>query len=253
MRAVADLDDPARLSKLTRAVTQIEDDPVLQDIVARASALAGCPMALVSLITGKLQLFRAATGLPPELDVSRAGSRQDSFCQFVVRGEDTFVVTHAEVDTRVPQALTQFYGVQAYAGVPVRVEDQVLGSLCVVDVQPREFAGETLTQLEALGREASARLQALYEADVALDEPAAVPSLADELALRARVVERSLAEVGPYLRLARKVGTDQLSPEQVTKATMALHEAADYFELLFAEVRDMRRRADTLQRAANPA
>ena len=117
-----------------------------------------------------------------------------------------------------------------------------------MDVSPREFDEETLAKLDAIGARASARLQALYDADVGADAPAAddLSATAASLAAQARVVERSLTEVGPYLRLARKAGGDEIDPDALIKATMALHEASDFFELLFGEVQTLRRQADAL-------
>lgn len=88
---MAELDDPKRLAEFTVSILQLDADGVLEDCVKQAAARADAPLALVTFVMSKIQLFRAAVGLPPELEASRATSRCDSFCQFVVKNEGPFV------------------------------------------------------------------------------------------------------------------------------------------------------------------
>jgi len=180
---------------------------VLQDCVEEAAKHAETKTAIVSLVMKKTQVFRAAVGLPPELETTRATSRSASFCQFVVRTESTFVVSDARNDPRVPQELVNL-GVVAYAGVPIRVNEQVLGALCVTDGVPRRFLPGQISGLRALAGRVSKRLEMLSVLDTGVDEMTVVPAsqLAARAALLAQVVQRWLVEVGPMVRLARGVG-----------------------------------------------
>jgi len=88
----------------------LDGDGVLEECVQQAAAAAEAPIALVTFVMRKIQLFRAAIGPPPELAVTRATSRCDSFCQFVVMTEGPFIVTNARLDQRLPQNMVETYG-----------------------------------------------------------------------------------------------------------------------------------------------
>src|SRR5690242_4607925 len=188
---MAELDDPMRLAQFRASIMQLDDDGVLQECVQQAAARAEAPMALVTFVMSKIQLFRAAVGLPPELGATRATSRCDSFCQFVVMAEKPFVVTDAKNDIRVPQAMVETYGLAAYLGVPIHVGGQVLGSLCVADGRERSWRPELVDEMSALAKRVSERLQELAGSELRSSIPPVGESngLAAEVALLAQVVQ----------------------------------------------------------------
>lgn len=149
------------LDRMTGKVLSLESDPLLQELVAQAATLLKTPIALVSLILRRTQLFRATFGLPPELETSRATDRATSFCQLVVRDEKPLLVSHASTDTRIPQDLVQRFGLEAYVGVPVKVGETIVGSMCGLDVVQRSFTDEEVEQLRVIADRASARLTEL--------------------------------------------------------------------------------------------
>ncbi len=153
--------DPARLAAFTGDLLAPEEDPVLQALVREAAAATDAPIAAVSLVLQRIQLFRAHHGMPADLAAVQATDREVSFCQLVVRDRAPVVVTEASSDGRVPQDLVQRYGVNAYLGVPLIVGGHALGSLCVIDVRPRQFTPAQLQALEAIGERARARLEVL--------------------------------------------------------------------------------------------
>jgi hypothetical protein len=148
---------------LTRDLLAETDDPELQHIVAQVAERLAAPIALVSLLLDQVQFFKAHYGLPPVLQMARATSRDVSFCQFVVRDGVCFEVNDAAQDTRVPQHLVETYGISSYLGVPVRIGEQVVGSLCAIDTKTRAFTPEERRGLEELAELAQARLTALTE------------------------------------------------------------------------------------------
>jgi len=228
---MAELDDPLRLAQFRASIMQLDDDGVLQQCVERAAERAQAPMALVTFVMSKIQLFRAAVGLPPELAATRATSRCDSFCQFVVLGEKPFIVTNAKSDARVPQAMVETYGLAAYLGVPIQVGGQVLGSLCVADGVERQWRPELVDELSALADRVSARLQDLAGSERigSVPPPAASNGLAAEVALLAQVVQRSLVEVGPMVRLANGMSRG-IAPEALLRAGKVLSQASDFYD-----------------------
>jgi GAF domain-containing protein len=245
------LDDPKRLAQFKGSILGLDADGVLDECVKQAAERAGAPIALVTFVMSKIQLFRAAVGLPPELETSRATSRCDSFCQFVVTSEKPFVVIDAANDTRVPQNLVRLYGIAAYLGVPISVGGEVLGSLCVADGQPREWPSTAVDELTKLAARVSARLEQLSGASRTADSPADAASLSADVMLMAGVVERSLVEVGPMVRLAKGMAQG-MSPEALTRAAGVLAEASTFYDEMLAAVAELRSNAARLQRAVAP-
>ena len=152
---------PDRMDVATGDVLSSEDDPVLQALVAEAATLARTPIAAVSLVLERTQLFRAQIGLPADLAATRATDRDASFCQLVVRDGRALTVENAAEDPRVPQELVDAYAVRAYHGEPVYVGGKILGTLCVIDDRRRAFTADQCAGLAALARRVSDRLDVL--------------------------------------------------------------------------------------------
>src|SRR5437868_6457041 len=123
---MANLDAPERLSRFRGDVVASNPDEILQECVGEASRRLEAPIALVSFVMGHVQYFRAATGLPPELDLSRATARCHSYCQFVVMSEKPLAISDIFARPDMPQAIAQTYGVRAYIGVPLFCQGQLL-------------------------------------------------------------------------------------------------------------------------------
>lgn len=155
---------PSRRALFPASLLSTDDDPVLQALVREAADQLRAPIALVSLVMDRVQLFRAQVGLPPDLAAARATDRDISFCQLVVRDEQPLKVEDAQGDGRVPQMLVQTHAVRAYLGAPIRVDQDVLGSLCVIDGAARAFSAEDQALLESLAARASARCAELVAA-----------------------------------------------------------------------------------------
>jgi signal transduction histidine kinase len=148
------LDHAARLAALDRVRlldTQAEES---FDRVGRlASRLIGAPVALLSLVDDQRQFFKSILGPAHEqLMLKRQTPLSHSFCQHVVTSNAPLVVGDARQNPVVCENLAvSDYGVIAYLGVPVRDRDGfVLGSLAVIDGEPREWTGEQLVTLSEL-------------------------------------------------------------------------------------------------------
>jgi GAF domain-containing protein len=246
---MADLDDPLRLAQFKAPIVQLGTDGILDECVREAAQRADAPIALVTFVMSKIQLFRAAVGLPPELEASRATSRCDSFCQFVVKADGPFIVTDAKNDTRVPQNLVKVYGIMAYLGVPVRVGGQVLGSLCVADGRERQWPAGLVDELAAIAARVSEHLDRLSSQEGRPTEVMASPtSLATEVSSLSDVIQRSLVEVGPMVRLA-KGASEGLTADAVARGASALTEAIAFYDDMRAAVDELCVSAARLQRA----
>lgn len=96
-----------------------------------AAQLLGMPMCAISLIDEDRQFFLSHHGFD-----ARETPREEAFCNYVVAGNDTFVVNDATEDQRFqnnPLVNGDFH-LRFYAGVPILNDDGVaVGSLCVLD------------------------------------------------------------------------------------------------------------------------
>jgi excisionase family DNA binding protein len=124
-------------------------------IVRIAAQVTGSPIALVSLLTSTRQWFKARVGLG-----AQETPREWAFCSHAILAEEAFVVEDAAADPRFrDNPLVQGEPrIRFYAGVPVRDRaGQALGTLCVIDREPRKLR--------------AAELQALIDlADIASEE-----------------------------------------------------------------------------------
>ena len=230
------LDDPRRLAAFRAGRIETAEDPTLNAIVHRMSKEADAPIALVSLVMDRVQYFRAAVGLPTELALASATNRCDSFCQFVVQEEKLFIVEDAPHDKRVPQALVERYGVTAYAGAPLFVEGQVLGSLCVLDVKPRQFSSAFLESLISAAAEVSARLEELVVS--AKQQPLPVGAAIDPRALAAlitRQLESMAAAVDagtPLMNVLAEIPREKWTLELLGQEAEQIGDAAAFYRAL---------------------
>ena len=154
-------DSNKRFDLFTKELLAEANDSELQEIVEKAAEELDSPIALVSLVLDQVQFFKAHVGLPPVLACARGTHRDVSFCQFVVRDGATFEVSDAANDPRIPQHVVKEYNIQAYLGVPIMVEENVMGSLCVLDTKKRGFSKEEHSRLNKLAKLVNERLGAM--------------------------------------------------------------------------------------------
>jgi len=250
---MAELDDLRRLAEFHPSIVTLEPDGVLQDCVRGAAERAETRMAAVTFVMRRMLLFRSAIGLPPELEATRGAARNQSFCQFVVTTEAPFVVTDARNDPRSPRRFVETYGVGAYLGVPVVVGGHILGALCVTDLTPRRWTPAHLTELRALALRVSGRLEALAALNSAVDEMTLVPPglLASRASILAQTVQRSLAEIGPLVRLGLDAG--RVPAEGLRRAVRVLEEAGGAYEEMMSAVAELRVAAKQVEESTGRA
>ncbi len=193
------------------------DDAELNALVERAADELDMPIALVTLVLERIQFFRSHTGLPDDLAASRATERDVSFCQFVVRDGSPFEVINAAEDPRIPQALVRRYGISAYLGIPVRVGQTVVGSLCVLDTKPRGFTDAERERLTELAEQVSRQLNSISKRVRSRPPPRPATALGSGLAS----MEASLAPVEACSSIARMAATTLSSLVELVAHTEA--------------------------------
>lgn len=118
------------------------------------------PIAMVTLIDADRQLFKSCIGL----DISET-PRDTTFCGHTILGNEVFVIPDTREDERF--ADNPFVSgephLRFYAGCPIRAPDGMkLGTLCILDREPRHFGSDdvnTLKDLTALAENEIAALQ----------------------------------------------------------------------------------------------
>jgi len=227
-------------------LAEVEDE-VLQSIVEEAARGLSTPIALVNLVLEEIQFFKAHYGLPPDLAAARGTERDVSFCQFVVRDGEPFEVINAEQDARVPQHLVKHYGIRSYLGIPVVANGVIVGSLCVIDMEPREFSQEERRTLKNLADLVNRRLATLSERQKQLHSSlvgqAAVPALAElrealaPIPAGAAAGRITTAALASFLRLMEYTASGEYTPpEHLKRSLKAAHDALDNCENTFYEI-----------------
>lgn len=143
LRAYAILDTPA--------------DKHFDDLVHVASYICETPIAMVSLVDSDRQWFKSKVGIEVEQT-----SRDVAFCAHAIFQGEMLEVHDATKDPRFSDStlVTENPGIRFYAGVPLVTSDNfALGTLCVVDREPRELNPAQREALTALSRQVVAMIE----------------------------------------------------------------------------------------------
>ncbi len=137
----------------------LDTDPEqsFDDLTDLAAYICGTPIALITLIDSDRQWFKSHHGL----DISET-PRNTAFCAYAILGDDLFIVEDALQDGRFQQnPLVQSEPkIRFYAGAPFTSRTgHALGTMCVIDRQPRTLTSEQMLALRALSREVERQLE----------------------------------------------------------------------------------------------
>ena len=143
--------DPARLAALRSAgLLDTPPEESFDRLVRLSSQVLRAPIALVTLVDEERQFFKAGHGLPPPIAAARETPLSHSFCQHVVARRQPLVIPDARLDPVLrDNPLVDALDVIAYLGIPlVDSTGQALGTLCVIDHEPREWQPADVEILE---------------------------------------------------------------------------------------------------------
>jgi GAF domain-containing protein len=141
--------EAARVAALDRyAILDTDPEESFDDLVILASHVCKTPMAMLSLLDDHRQWFKSKVGVDAcetPLDMS--------ICAHAIKQEDLFIVPDTLKDARFrenPLVLGE-PRIRFYAGAPLINEDgYALGTLCVVDREPRELDADQKLALKSL-------------------------------------------------------------------------------------------------------
>jgi diguanylate cyclase len=156
--ALIPINDDERLARLhALAVLDTAPEPLFDLLVQIASEVCGTPIALVSLVDADRQWFKAEIGL----DGVKQTPRDQAFCAHALHDDVLMEVPDALADPRFhDNPLVQGAPhIRFYAGMPLTLPDGLtLGTLCVIDRQPRTLTPAQRHTLQQLAQATCAGL-----------------------------------------------------------------------------------------------
>lgn len=140
-----------RLEALRRyEILDTSPEAEFDEAAAVAAAICQAPIAIVGLIDGERQWYKAKVGV----DATEV-PREETFCQHALLEQRVMEVPDATKDPRFHDApaVTGGMGVRFYAGAPLLDESgAALGTLCVIDRKPKELTDAQRQALQSLAR-----------------------------------------------------------------------------------------------------
>jgi PAS domain S-box-containing protein len=154
--------------------------PGLDRLTKLATQMLRVPTALVSLVDADRQVFASQLGLHEPWATAGETPLSHSFCQYVVDDDAPLVVSDARDDDRLrDNRAVDEIGVIAYAGMPIRVGGQTLGSFCAIDGKPREWSAPDLAVLEDLAAAVASEIALIRAADDAEQKADVIRAILD--------------------------------------------------------------------------
>lgn len=155
------------------AILDTPPESMFDDLTSMAATICDTPMSLLSLVDQNRVWFKSKVG------VTQAEVPADAaICTFAMHQDDVFIVPDAQVDARFSEnpMVAGSPGIRFYAAAPlVSVEGIPLGTLCVMDLVPKNLGADQIESLRLLARQASYLLELRRFSDQA-EPPATTPA-----------------------------------------------------------------------------
>lgn len=139
------------------AILDTPAEAAFDELTELAAYICQTPISTVTFIDADRQWFKARLGL-----TDQETSRDISFCSHAILANVPLIVPDATRDDRF-SAFSNVTGdphIRFYAGMPLRSRDGfAIGTLCVIDREPRVLTPVQERALSALARQASAQLE----------------------------------------------------------------------------------------------
>ncbi len=151
--------ESSRLDALLQLlVLDSSEETAFNDITRMAADVCQTPVALISLIDENRQWFKARIGTNLE-----ETPREYAFCAHAIkRPSEVMVVPDATQDPRFNEnpLVVESPKIRFYAGAPlVTTSGHAVGTLCVIDVVPREVDEASIAQLKFMAGQVATMLE----------------------------------------------------------------------------------------------
>ncbi|MFE2641024.1 GAF domain-containing protein [Streptomyces nigra] len=165
-----DKEAPARAQRLLHMGLGDQPDPALDVFADHLAELTGAPYAMVNFV-GESQQFFAGLHARPTVSLARAGDskpqpgrrmgRDHGFCPHVVVRRKALVLEDVRDYPRFAgNPIVDEFGVRSYLGAPlIDSTGMVLGTVCVVDMDPRPWGKAGLETIKASAVDLVTRLE----------------------------------------------------------------------------------------------
>lgn len=128
------------------------------EIAEMASHICGCPVAVINVVADKWEWYKGKCGIPKNMNSEPRGG----VCSTTICSNDVLIVNDLAKDERfADQAMVKGEPhFRFYAGAPmINPEGYALGSLCVLDFEPREIDAQQVEVLRCLTHQAVVQLE----------------------------------------------------------------------------------------------
>ena len=166
--------EPQRLDALHElAILDTAPEIAYDEIAELAAQICDCSVAYISFIDDDRRWLKAKYGLPAEI---AEAPRAAAVCATTIYGTEMLVVPDMMQDPRFDRSPMVVGGPRCrfYCGIPlITSEGYALGTLCVMDVEPRQLSFEQAEALRRLSRQVLTQLELrrrLIEHDLTIRE-----------------------------------------------------------------------------------
>ncbi|MBL7253482.1 PP2C family protein-serine/threonine phosphatase [Paractinoplanes lichenicola] len=183
---------PERLAAVRRSgLLDTAPEEPFDRLTRLACELLDAPFGFVTVVDERRSFWKSCIGVTGD---DRQNPVGESFCQYVIAGDDAVIVTDAREDPLTSDNPSiEKMGVIAWAGYPVRSpEGHVLGSFCVVDNEPRAWTEQEKRTLEVLAHAASGEVALRISAEEAAREAERARAHAEKYRHLALTLQQSL-------------------------------------------------------------
>ena len=148
--------EAARLEALLRyRILDTPPEQVFDDLVDLAATVCYTPVAAIALVAEDRAWLKAKRGV----DFTEF-PRDSSLAAEALEHSDVFVVRDAGAHEQYRESSVVLAGFRFFAGMPlISPEGHAIGTVCVLDVRPRDLSGDQKDALRAIARQAMSQLE----------------------------------------------------------------------------------------------